>query len=479
VTAGATQRGDALLVLSGRTQPLEELQADTLDPALANRFWQALESLHGARIAHGAIDLDSAALVDEVPGLVDFGRGTLTPTIDQVMSDRAQLLASLAAAVGEKASIAAAIEAVGADGVAAVLPYLQPPALGGRLRRALKDRGIGIDEMREATAAAVGVEPPELVKLRRVTKGTILQLSLLLFAVLAIVKFAGNIDFTAVKDNLAAASWGWLVFAVFFAQVPRVTQSVSTLGSIAARMRFGPVYVLQLATAYLNLALPSSLGRMTVFIRFFQRQGLPPAAAVTAGAIDSLAGNVIQVILVVTLALFSSAEVSLELRGPGSGGRHLLWIVIGLAVAVVLVVLLVGRIRNGIVNRVRVWWPQVRASLAALRQSNKLVFLIGGNLATEVLFASALGLFARGFGYTIPLTALILVNASTSLLSSLIPVPGGIGVAEFGLEVGLTSAGMTPSAAAATVLLYRLATFYLPPLWGFVAFRWLQRNSYL
>src|SRR5262249_47149883 len=157
--------------------------------------------------------------------------------------------------------------AVGADGVAAVLPYLQPPALGGRLRRALKDRGIGIDEMREATAAAVGAEPPELVKLRRVTKGTILQLSLLLFAVLAIVKFAGNIDFTAVKANLAAASWGWLVFAVFFAQVPRVTQSVSTLGSIAARMRFGPVYVLQLATAYLNLALPSSIGRMTVFIR--------------------------------------------------------------------------------------------------------------------------------------------------------------------------------------------------------------------
>jgi uncharacterized protein (TIRG00374 family) len=65
------------------------------------------------------------------------------------------------------------------------------------------------------------------------------------------------------------------------------------------------------------------------------------------------------------------------------------------------------------------------------------------------------------------------------LISSLIPVPGGIGVAEFGLEVGLTSAGMSTSAAAATVLMYRLATFYLPPAWGFFAFRWLQRNSYI
>jgi len=69
------------------------------------------------------------------------------------------------------------------------------------------------------------------------------------------------------------------------------------------------------------------------------------------------------------------------------------------------------------------------------------------------------------------LTALIPVNAGTSLIWSIAPVPGGIEVAEFGLEVGLTSAGMSASAAAATVLMYRLATFYLPPTWGFLAFR--------
>src|SRR5262249_54759798 len=175
-------------------------------------------------------------------------------------------------------------------------------------------------------------------------------------------------------------------------------------------------------------------------------------------------GNVIHVILVVALAGFSAEEVSLGLKTPSSGALHLLWIVIGLALAVVLVIVLVGRIRTAIVNRVKAWWPQVRQALGALRQSNKLVLLLGGNLATEILFATALGLIARGFGYHIPLTALILINCSTSLLSSIIPVPGGIGVAEFGLEVGLTSAGMTPSAAAATVLIYRLATFYLPPI---------------
>ena len=48
-----------------------------------------------------------------------------------------------------------------------------------------------------------------------------------------------------------------------------------------------------------------------------------------------------------------------------------------------------------------------------------------------------------------------------------------------GTEVGLTSAGMASEAAIAAVLLYRISTYYLPPLWGFPAMLWLQRKRYL
>jgi glycosyltransferase 2 family protein len=45
--------------------------------------------------------------------------------------------------------------------------------------------------------------------------------------------------------------------------------------------------------------------------------------------------------------------------------------------------------------------------------------------------------------------------------------------------MGLTAAGMSEEAALSAVLLYRAATFYVPPLWGFFALRWLQRRAYL
>jgi uncharacterized membrane protein YbhN (UPF0104 family) len=71
------------------------------------------------------------------------------------------------------------------------------------------------------------------------------------------------------------------------------------------------------------------------------------------------------------------------------------------------------------------------------------------------------------------------MNISVSLLGSFVPIPGNIGVAELGLTVGLVSAGMTEEAALAAVLLYRGATFYAPPLWGFFAMRSLQKNGLL
>jgi uncharacterized membrane protein YbhN (UPF0104 family) len=244
-------------------------------------------------------------------------------------------------------------------------------------------------------------------------------------------------------------------------------------------MPFGPVYAMQLATGYMNVALPSNLARMAVNIRFFQRQGLSAPTAVASGAIDSFASTILQAVLLGVLLLFSESSLPLELSAPSGGLRVLLWILAAALVVCIGTFVAVHRFRAAIVDRLRSWWPDVRTTLVAIRASHKLALLVLGSLATELLFAVAIGLFARSFGYHVDLNELLVINIGVSLLASVIPVPGGIGVAEFGLTVGLTSAGMTPEAAVAAVLLYRISTFYLPPIWGFPAMLWLQRNRYL
>jgi len=210
---------------------------------------------------------------------------------------------------------------------------------------------------------------------------------------------------------------------------------------------------------------------------------VPPAAAVTSSTVNSVANNVVQGVMLLALLAFSSVTLNLEIGRPSaSGATHILFLLLGIAVAVGIGAVIfghAGKARAWLKEHWNRWWPEVRGTFSSLKESNKLGQLILGNVATEILFATALGLFTRALGFPLSIADLLVINLSTSLFATLIPVPGGIGVVEGGLVVGLSSAGMEQSAAFAAVLLYRISTFYLPPVWGWFAMNWLRRNQYL
>ena len=85
--------------------------------------------------------------------------------------------------------------------------------------------------------------------------------------------------------------------------------------------------------------------------------------------------------------------------------------------------LLVPPAPEPIVERVRRWWPEVRGAVLGLRASDKLGLLIGGNLATELLFATALGMFANALGYDVSLADLLVMNISRLAARQLRPDP--------------------------------------------------------
>ncbi|MGI9603111.1 MAG: lysylphosphatidylglycerol synthase domain-containing protein, partial [Acidimicrobiales bacterium] len=73
----------------------------------------------------------------------------------------------------------------------------------------------------------------------------------------------------------------------------------------------------------------------------------------------------------------------------------------------------------------------------------------------------------------------IFINVTVSLFAGLMPVPGGVGVSEAGLSAGLTAVGVPGDVAVSAVILYRLISYYLPPIWGYLCLRWLTRHDYL
>ena len=183
--------------------------------------------------------------------------------------------------------------------------------------------------------------------------------------------------------------------------------------------------------------------------------------------------------MLVSLLVFTPASLDITFDSSASGAAKLLVMVVAIVLVVLLVVLIVPKLRRGAISRVKALLTEAMKALHGLRSPRRLGLLFGGNLASELLFATALGIFVRAFGYSIGLADLVLINVSVALLAGLLPVPGGIGVTEGGLILGLTTAGMPETTAFAAVIFYRLASFYVPPIWGFFALRWLEKTKQL
>ena len=79
-----------------------------------------------------------------------------------------------------------------------------------------------------------------------------------------------------------------------------------------------------------------------------------------------------------------------------------------------------------------------------------------------------------------PMGAMALLTYNlVSLFAGFMPVPGGMGVAEAGYTAALVAFGVPHTAALSTAMAFRLVTYYLPPIWGGVAMKWLRGREYV
>ena len=492
VTAGATATDDALLVLRRTGTPLvppdrfrdvdvapDPILADADARSRLRELWHLLTTLHDNGLVHGVLDEEHLIVDDGQLGLVQFRSAAVAPTPAQLRSDDAQLFVTSIGLVGLELALEGLLDQRTVEEIEELLSYLQPTALTADQRRMMKVLDIDLDDLRSDVAAAAGVEAPPLVQMRRFTFGTVMKVALPALAVVMLLSALAGFDFEEFLDSLREAAW-WLVSIGFvIAQLPRVAQAVSTLGAAPVPLPLGPVYALQLAISYVNLAIPTAAARIAVNVRFFQRQGLPATTAVATGALDGVSGFIVQAMLLGSLLLFGGMSLDVDVAGPASAAIRIAWMVAVVLAIVIVVILVIPRLRRYVLGGVRKTVSEAVAVLRGLRSLRRLVMLFGGNLVAELLFALALGVFVQAFGYSLALHELLFINMAVSLLAGLLPVPGGVGVTEGGLIFGLTSFGVPQEVAFAAVILYRISTFYTPPIWGFFSLRWLERNRFL
>jgi len=480
-TAGPSR--DALLVY--RTPPgtaLSDTDAAEISDATLDDLYRELLTLRRARIAHGAISGD-AVLVDPVAGtvvLADFRNASERASPDQLDRDLAGAIAATAVVIGAERAADAAARGLEPQLLEGALRQLQKPALDPLLVRSLRGRRSLLPEVRERAAAAAAIELPTLAEPRRVSWPTLIMIIGSLIGGWALIGVL--IDVAGSFDTVIGADWLWVIIAFVLAQLAYVASAVESLGSVAGPLPLGRTVAVEVAKAFSGLA----GGAPAIFatrVRYYQKQGYDTPVALSSGAIMTTASWISTAVLFVVSLPFAWGSLDLEATPQAGGDSKLVWIILALVVLIGLVVglaLAVPRLRRLAAEKMRPKLRDIWGNLKVVASSpGKLVQLLGGAFGRDLLVAMALSVSLRAFGDHLRLPILIVVITLAALIGGIAPSPGGMGVVEAGMILGLTAAGVAEADATAAVFIQRLFTSYLPPIWGWITLVWMRRREYL
>ncbi len=451
---------------------LDTLSSDECSPELLDAVWTETRALHAAGIAHRALRAANVVVDDDGPVIVDFGSAVAAAEPRLQAFDRAELIVSLATLASPEVATAAAARTLQAEDLAAATPFVQPLALTAATRRTASKSLL--KDVREHIGRSTGLEPEPLERLVRVRPRTLLMIATLTGAFYFLLPQLANIDDSI--DAIRSANWGWLAGCVLLSGVTYVAAGVGLTGGVPQQIPLVPTILAQLASSFVNRVTPANVGGMALNVRYLQKAGVPSAQAVTGIGLNVLAGGIVHLVLL--FVFFAWAGRSGSAFAMPSSSRLL--VVIAVVLAVLGVAMATRRGRRLLHTHVV---PGVKQSLTSIvslsRSPRRLLALLGGSMGVTLAYVLALTCAANAFDAGVSLAEVGAVYLGASLLAAAAPTPGGLGAMEAALVAGFTAIGMNGAIAVATVLSYRLATYWLPILPGWISLRFIERRNYI
>jgi uncharacterized protein (TIRG00374 family) len=476
LAAGEPTKKTALIALTAGDVSVADVNEDELSDDVLVGLWKSVGTLHAHRIAHGRLNEHAIGISGSHAVLQNFHAASAAAPDDRIQGDVAELLSSLANRYGTEPAVTAARAGLGNDALAESLPYIQRSAVSTEGRKTLPSKKAFFAGLRDEIVLQTGVEAPKPAKLTRITGRTIAMFALTLLAAYALIGMLAGIDYAAVWEELQDADWAWIIVALIVATSTLLSDAFTMMAAVSTPVPLLPTVQLQSSIKFIQLAIGGAAGRMATNVAYLRKFGVSTTESVTQGGVDSLTGFVIQITILVLAIVFGNVNLI-----PDDTSVDIDWVlvlgVLAFAIGVsALMLRFVPAIREKVIPPAKQMWDGLR-ELGG--DPSRLVQLFGASLASQLLFGLALWLTAVAFGWTLPYMSVVVVYVVMALLGGMLPIPGGVGVSEAILTAGLTAIGVDQSAAFAIAVTFRVLSAYLPPVWGWFSFQWLQRNEYL
>jgi undecaprenyl-diphosphatase len=476
VAIGETDGGSAFLVLDRiDATPATELGPEALTDQVLADVWSQVRALHRAHISHRELALDNV-LVDQVSGrawLVDMAAAEFAASERDRGRDVAELLADLALVVGPDRAVDSAVAVLGPGEVALSLGRLQPLALPAVIRRRLKaDKGV-LERLRASVEVRTGVHDVALDRLERVSPRTLVMIGAATMAFYSLLPQFANVGDTI--DAFGDARWAWVPVILAASISTYLFATVSLLGSVADPVPLAAAARSTVASSFAALVGPATTGRVALAIRFLRRAGIDTADASASTALNSAAGLITHLLLMFSFFAWTGKA---DVGGFSLPDANTVLLILAIAAVVVAVAMLLGPIRRRVLRPALDALRQARQYVGRVMQSPlRVIALLGGSSLITLSYMAALIFSIEAFGGGLSIPQIGAAYLGAAAIANLAPTPGGLGALEAAMIAALTGFGLGDAQAVSSVLTFRLATYWLPILPGWITLLWMQRND--
>lgn len=473
-----TPRESLVLVLAPPPgQPLGE----TVSRQQARALFGALRALHDSGIAHRDLRPENLCLA-EPPEAPEFESAasagfrsfdSAVPAAGELARrlDVAQLLATTGRNLGAAEAVSALRDGYRPADEAAIAAVLQPVALAPWGWSAMRKNQACLTDIRHELLGPDTAAPQ--ARLERFRWRTVLTAVALIAAAYVLVGQFSHVD---LLGTLGSANPAWIAVAVLGSAVTYFAAAQNLAAFVPKRLHPLRGSLVQLSTAFVGVAMPPTVGHVAVNARYLHKEGVDEGSISAAVTLSQLVNIVTTVLLLVVIGLLTGSGLSRFKIAPGAN------LLIGLAViaGVLALLLSVPQTRNKLIGLVRPHlrraWPRL---LDAVSQPARLAVSAGANLLLTAAYLVAFIAALRAVGAHPAILPAAVVYLAGNAVGAAAPTPGGLGGVEAVLAAGLTAMGIPAAQAISGVLVFRIATFWLPILAGWLSYLWLQRRRIL
>lgn len=461
-----------VLIQAKVAQSVPLSDAKNIRPAVLEDAWRQVRLLHDSNMAHR--DLRSAnLLVDSKKDvwIIDYGFAEVSPNKQRLSMDIAELLMSMSLIAGTKQTVDAARKAFADERLEQVMPYLQKAVFSGETTKQLKQNKSLLDELKNELKSRLQIEDEiDDAKIVRFDRKRLLNISLLAIFFYAIVPQIS--DFRGTLGQLTDFDFKWLPLILAASLLTYVMSGLVYVILADVPIKLFQTSVVQLAASFISKVVPGGLGSTAINTRYLHKSGLQISDA-SATVVSATAIGFIMFIAPLLLFLILTGGSVFSLFKIDFPPSTIVYVAFAVG-AVILTLVLAKKLRRKIFRALLNFVSSLRDIATSPRQ---LTLASCASLGLSVVYILCLYACFKAFDLPLGFVSAVIVYATAVIAKTTVPTPGGLGPQEIAMVSSLLGLGIVKPTALAVVILYRLATFWLPIPFSLIAYKYLQRNK--